>query len=640
MSHRQWLCSVCSAHFTRMEHLRRHLRSHDNERPYACALCQRTFTRKDAMKRHEKTCKAQPSVINALDTLASTYNRGNSNSANETLFQNTDLDVAHEDACLANIPASSDFEALDLLYSQDLTPDSTALAGRLEFLAYFTSANGMATFLDQDTLKQWQKMLLEHERHIEMYGYDCDATGLRETCHSAGIQVFTNSWGNTFETTIDPSVVHMTSDDSDLLFLRTQEIIHDLQALVARKADQSIIELDWSPSVQESCSTLFAPNNMRRFLGYFWSLWYPNCPIVHRPSFNPQTAPLTLLCVMVIIGACLSPRAGDGLRARMWLDTVEELVFSNEVFQEKPAMTTTTPPILEGQTEWKKRRVECLQMTYLICSLQKREGSINAQARSRRYRHAMMVTLVRDIGLSASHRDLELKEPSGSWWRKFIVEEERIRSLLYVFCIDSAITMLHNSPPRMVVSELKMDIACPEECFQAGSATECFTALSAWKDSIFWRERLSMSSVVKWICQRSLDDHLVHEFSRMGTLNMCTLVLSLHSLIFSLQNSLIFESTFTPVQTGLENWGRIWNKRIPEDRYTPDNPHTIWKKIGFVRYAAEFWHLARIIVARVQSGSLPRTQKESSRYDHTDMVDVNGLIMEYRRMSLSAPPLT
>ncbi|KAE8312286.1 hypothetical protein BDV41DRAFT_307162 [Aspergillus transmontanensis] len=638
MSHRQWLCSVCSTHFTRMEHLRRHLRSHDNERPYACALCQRTFTRKDAMKRHEKTCKVQPTAINALDTLAPMYDRGNNHSVNEALFQKTDSAIANGDACLTNIPASSDFEALDFLYSQDLTPDSTALAERLEFLAYFTSAKGMATFLDQDTLNQWQKMLLEYERHIKVYGYDRDAADLGEVCHIAGIHVFPNSWEDASETTIDPSVVHRTSDDSDLLFLRTQEIIHDIQALIAQKADKSIIKLDWSPSVQESCGILFAPNNIRRFLGYFWSLWYPNCPIVHRPSFDPQTAPPNLLCVMVIIGACLSPHDGDGSLARMWLDTVEELVFSNEIFQEKSAMATT-PPVLEGQTEWKKRRVECLQMTYLVCSLQKREGSIEAQTRSRRYRHAMMVTLVRDIGLSASHRDLELKDPSESWWRKFIVEEERIRTLLYVFCIDSAITMLHNSPPRMVVSELKMDVACPEECFQAGSATECFTALSAWKDSVFWRERLSMSAVVKRICQRSLEDHLVYEFSRMGTLNMCTLVLSLHSLIFSLQNSLIFEYTFTPVQTGLENWGRIWNKRIPEDRYTPDNPHTIWKKIGFVRYAAEFWHLARIIVASVQSGNLPRSQKESSRHDHTDMVDVNGLIMEYRRMSLNAPPL-
>ncbi|KNG84089.1 hypothetical protein ANOM_007219 [Aspergillus nomiae NRRL 13137] len=414
MSNRQWLCSVCSAHFTRMEHLRRHLRSHDNERPYACAFCRRTFTRKDATKRHEKTCKAQTSAINALGTLAPVCNKEISHSVNEAPFQNADPDVADEDACLAHIPASSDFEALDLLYSQDLTPDSTALAERLEFLAYFTSAKGIATFLDQDTLKQWQKVLLEYERHIEVYGYDRDTTSLDDTCNSAVRQFFPNSWGNAAENTIDPSVVHMISDDSDLLFLRSQEIIHDLQTLITQKAYRSIIKLDWSPSVQESCSTLFAPNNIRRFLGYFWSLWYPNCPIVHRPSFKPQTAPLTLLCVMVVIGACLSPHDGDRSLARMWLDTVEELVFSNEVFQEKSALETT-PPVLEGQTEWKKRRVECLQMTYLVCSLQKREGSTEAQTRSRRYRHAMMVTVILALSpITASM--LTLEQAGEKYW--------------------------------------------------------------------------------------------------------------------------------------------------------------------------------------------------------------------------------
>jgi hypothetical protein len=96
------------------------------------------------------------------------------------------------------------------------------------------------------------------------------------------------------------------------------------------------------------------------------------------------------------------------------------------------------------------------------------------------------------------------------------------------------------------------------------------------------------------------------------------------------------------VQTGLENWRRIWNVRVPEDRYMPEHPQTIWKKIGFLRYAPEFWHLARIIVARIQSESLdeqklaPRSPVELFRYDHTDMLDVNGLIMEYRRLNLNS----
>jgi hypothetical protein len=99
-----------------------------------------------------------------------------------------------------------------------------------------------------------------------------------------------------------------------------------------------------------------------------------------------------------------------------------------------------------------------------------------------------------------------------------------LRSLTYVFLIDAALTVLHNSPPRMVVSELQMGIACSEECFQAESATECFTALNNWKETVSWRDRFSVSAVVRKICQSSLDDHLVYEFSRLGTLNLFTIV--------------------------------------------------------------------------------------------------------------------
>ncbi|KAF7586907.1 hypothetical protein BBP40_008037 [Aspergillus hancockii] len=528
---RQWQCSVCFTNFSRMEHLRRHLKSHDNERPYACDLCRRTFTRKDAMKRHKRTCKAQTSSSVPLGASRYNYQEERIQDAVKT-FQSTAKDEV-ETQPLPDIPSPLDFTTLDLLYSQELTPDGIALAGRLEFLAYFTSARGMATFLDQDTLKRRQKMLLEYERQNDTYESEHNEKG-----RGSFPYILLDPVTKFSATTIDPSMVLIGLDDTDPVLPRTREIMHQFQAIIGTKSYKSIIKLDWNTSVQESCSVLFAPQNIRRFLEYFWSFWYPNCPIVHRPSFNFQTAPIALLCVMVIIGACLSPHDGDAVLARMWLDSVEELVFSNETFQEKPAIGPT-PTVLEKQIEWKKKRVECMQMTYLVCSLQKREGSTEAQTRIRRYRHATMVTLARDIGLSASHRSLEEEDPSLSWWREFTIEEELIR----------------------------------------------------------------------------------------------------------LQNSIIFESTFIPVQTGLENWRRIWNARVPEDSYTLEHPQTLWKKIGFVRYAPEFWHLARIIVARIQSESLdeqksaPRAPVELFRYDHTDMLDVNELIMEYRRPSLSGATL-
>lgn len=103
-----------------------------------------------------------------------------------------------------------------------------------------------------------------------------------------------------------------------------------------------------------------------------------------------------------------------------------------------------------------------------------------------------------------------------------------VRTLTYVFLFDAALTIFHNSPPRMVVSELRMDMVCPEACFQAESAEECLSELGRWSSSVFWCERLSVASVVRRMCQpqpqTSEDLEPVLGFSQMGTLNLFTTV--------------------------------------------------------------------------------------------------------------------
>ncbi|GIK00364.1 hypothetical protein Aspvir_004387 [Aspergillus viridinutans] len=603
-----------------------------SNRPWQCTYCCTSFSRSraspetpsvtDLLKRHERTCKAREEVEDIVKAPAS--------------FQSDQLEHPSEcdqavvsswstrDGDIPDLPSSVDFAALDFLFAPPLASDSITVAERLEYLAYFTSGNGMATFLDRETLKQRQELLKGVDRHPHERIY--------EELHCADL----------LPETIDPSLIDLSSSDGDILIRKAREITEHLRRTITTKSDRTIIKLDWAPAVQQSCSAFFSASNIRRFLGYFWSLWYPSCPIVHRPSFDPETARTALLCVMLIIGACLSPHEEDNEAAKMWLDSVEEMIFGDECFMERETSDTSTGP-LHNNAEWMKKRVECIQAAYLVCSLQKREGSVEAQGRMRRYRHATLVMLARDIGLeSATHRSLRLESPSKSWWRQFVIEEESIRTLTYVFLIDAAMAIFHHTPPRMVVSELKMDMACPEACFQADTATECFYALREWEGSIFWSERLSVAGVVRRICQGELGDRSVLEFSKMGTLNLFTTVQALHSMTFYLQNSLVFESTLAPVQTGLENWRRIWNARQPEDKDISNEPQTIWKKIGFVRYAPEFWHLARIIVARIASPSdeqcpLP-IERRLARFDHTDMRDINGLIMEYRQLNLGVTP--
>ncbi|KAI0641047.1 hypothetical protein C8Q79DRAFT_920436, partial [Trametes meyenii] len=45
----------CGRMFKRMEHLRRHLRTHTLERPFQCEQCQKRFSRSDNLAQHIRT---------------------------------------------------------------------------------------------------------------------------------------------------------------------------------------------------------------------------------------------------------------------------------------------------------------------------------------------------------------------------------------------------------------------------------------------------------------------------------------------------------------------------------------------------------------------------------------------------------
>ena len=177
------------------------------------------------------------------------------------------------------------------------------------------------------------------------------------------------------------------SSKNDLTYklqAKSKELVECLRTVICDKKKDDVIALEWSPSTHQICCDIFSPPNIDRFLEYFWSLWYPHCPIVHKPLFDASSASPGLLCVMVILGACLSPNEEDNEVAKKWLDSVEELIFRHRCFRDSTAADNNASL---------KEEVQAMQAAYLVSSLQKREGTVEAQARMRRHRHASMVTV-------------------------------------------------------------------------------------------------------------------------------------------------------------------------------------------------------------------------------------------------------
>lgn len=352
-----------------------------------------TSITRDVLRRHERTCKSRGHFHDASYNIES-HERGSkrqrcsriAESISHKLLQAYDTNIdppsqihGYEDHSYglrddmldlsgnisANMHSPLDFSALDFLLFPRISSD-TFPSERLEYMAYFTSARGMSTFTDRPSFLRRQKMAAE--------AYD--AKLLRGEGHAQSARP-----------SHDRGLSEKLDDETtDELASKSREIVDNLWSISCNGRKDDSVTMEWSLAVSERCSAYFSPQNIRRFLEYFWSLWYPHCPIVHKTLFHAPSASSPLLCVMVIIGACLSPREQDTEAAREWLDCVEELIFSHECFRVEATASQATKTCM-------KEKLQCLQASYLVCSLQKREGSVEAQARSRRHRHASMVAV-------------------------------------------------------------------------------------------------------------------------------------------------------------------------------------------------------------------------------------------------------
>lgn len=91
----------------------------------------------------------------------------------------------------------------------------------------------------------------------------------------------------------------------DPLMIKVHQIIVLVKEVVTTKPRNSVVTVDWSPSLEHKCLEFFSPMNVRKFLELYWTIWHSNVNLVHRPTFDPATASPTLLAAMAVMGKTL-----------------------------------------------------------------------------------------------------------------------------------------------------------------------------------------------------------------------------------------------------------------------------------------------------------------------------------------------
>jgi hypothetical protein len=76
----------------------------------------------------------------------------------------------------------------------------------------------------------------------------------------------------------------------------------------------------------------------------------------------------------------------------------------------------------------------------------------------------------------------------------------------------------------MMINEMKMHMAWPEACFQAGTASSCEEEIKRWvpkSSSVF---NLTLRDALEQVCRERMDSEVQRKFADLGPLNLFAII--------------------------------------------------------------------------------------------------------------------
>ncbi|KAJ5612253.1 hypothetical protein N7510_005447 [Penicillium lagena] len=495
-------CTVCQRAFTRIDHLKRHHLRHSGQKPYSCVFCNEAFARCDNLRDHYTDC-----VKRGDRKIPETGQRGRRRHACQSCMsmklrcdgqspcgscQKRNLECNNEQ------PEPSKQPELD--YSEPSVksevPGQPSDRGSIKFLlnaGYNSFTEGFrlpprsdrprgALFdSNQNELEESENSMFPYNMESGQTNYtpamlDSDPTAL-QFYQDTFLDFFNGPFGDAHKIQGDPysgvayQAIGPPGQDPSLA-LSGENAMFEPERPFSAALIQSILARAWTlpldAKAQEEISTslnfLLTTARIRKFVALYFKYWHPSCKMIHRPSFDPETATLPLLASVVFMGAMYATDQGEAYVAKRVLDFAELFIFSCDVYSAENDIVNVFSGnrCFENESnDWVK--FQNFQAGFLITIVQYWAGSKVSRSRAMENRFSEVVKVTRRLRLLKCRHTPRDRVLESLW----IQTECRIRCVNIVISLDCAFFFYQNHPCRFTHTEMECDLPCYDSLFRS-----------------------------------------------------------------------------------------------------------------------------------------------------------------------------
>ncbi|KAF7859510.1 uncharacterized protein EAF02_010958 [Botrytis sinoallii] len=631
-------CQICLSTYSTIGHLRRHEAVHAGQRLYGCHFCDQHFFRSDAARRHSKSCpirggrpmpqprprgkqkqscdscarskracnQGRPCGSCQLNNTPCTYYRSTGSkdgpqplqaiqdlgSSRQPLHGTapTHFDQASNNATASGIPSQDPRMQFDFLLHY-------TKPGRESLLDFFGTPT--AGSISTPTVSTAMSSSLMSNSSLLAFPGE-----LEDLMQSNALPILDDFiWDGELSTL----PINSTLRSSSQLEGRLQELISKLTVTHQRLSER---DGDLPPFSEEIKTVLFTVPNLINFTRLFFDHGYPNCPIIHQPTYNIETVSLPLLFAVFLIGAAYSaPRDTAGL-AKECGALCEEFVFENEEMKEI---------LCSEQYTEKSTSLQIIQAAFLVSVLRNWQNGQLARKRMRNRRYCDIVNGARALGYNST-RNMYATGVFPFDWHGYIEAEARVRVMSWIYLVDCHYTFFNKYPPRLTIAEMVGDMPSSEEAFAATDALVCEGYLLGTNEE----PRAALATSLEWLMGDEWNP--IHHYG-LTTLNLFTFLNALNTTIFNLKVTSFWIYNSARISRALDRWKILWDNHLKQ--VGPD-----FTRYGFFKNSLEFWQLTKLIL-KMEGNMGQKNLCGKAEMASDSMTEINALMDKFQGVAIS-----